>query len=252
MPFLENWLANSQRRGKNGEKKGRGPARSGTEKLNAEMAFYLRGLRRKGSPKYDRLMETLVNRQYDIQQEGEIEKLVNTISLLQKGGVLKGLKGLGNEDEWWKDLLKELAGSFGPAIAMQQQAQMVPAQMPQPEAQPQPQSTPSPAPAGQGEQEVYMSLASRYVVSQLDGKTPEEAAKWLLRQKFPGVKEFVAELVAVPDEELGPFLASKAQTVPELGGAVVWLLKRPDWTRLFAQNVRQMAAARNEASGGAA
>lgn len=194
----------------------RGPAKSAAEREKLAELRYLQELRRRDRAEYDRIMK----RRMGLDDEGdELDRFIAMQERLRRARVLKGLDS--GEGSWIRDALAGL-----PILLQALQAQAGPAAAAPAPAEPAPAALPAAHPPHPTE--AAMSLISRYLVGQLQMRTPEQAAAWLRTQTHPQAREFVARLAATPDEEVLLRLDELA-SVPDLHGLVAWLRARPDW-----------------------
>lgn len=157
-------------------------------------------------------------------------------------------------------LPKELREMIAPAVmglvsafAMPHMARLQSPQ-PQPVALPAPDITPAPAPVPAPassesaippipEGEIYVSFASRFIINSLDGKTPEDAAAWILQQSHPQIQEIVQQLPRVPDQHLPRFIDLMAEQAPDLLALAEWLKQRPAFLVALAAELRRRSGA---------
>lgn len=257
-------------------KRGRGPARTAEERLRTEQARYLRRLAVTNPALYDQIMA----RQIGVELEPERDRLdtvVTTIKQLREAGLLpKSAREIG-EQSW----VKEIAELVGVALSVyaQQQARLVmppapPWPTPASPAQGRPAAaaggdasaasaytgagsplggTPPnppgpPAAAAESSQEAQMHWVSSYIISQLENKSPAEAARWLLgaAARFPQAQGIVERLRSTGDEELLALLGELARERPEAAGLVAWLRSRPGWLVETIKAIRELAAGGGE------
>lgn len=101
---------------------------------------------------------------------------------------------------------------------------------PSPSAVP-PQAAPITAP---------LSMESRWLIGQMEGKTPEQRAAWLLSLDFPLAKELTGHLVTFTDDQLPQLWGAVVAANPHAAGFVAWIQAQPDYLATVAA-VRQSA-----------
>lgn len=106
---------------------------------------------------------------------------------------------------------------------------------PQQAAQPQPDpSQPQPATGG-----APVDFQSIYLISQLNGKSPEQAARWLAAQDRDEAKQIITAMIQTPDEHLGQLVLQIQNPLPQFGQ---WLAQRMPWFVEVARALRTMNA----------
>lgn len=228
----------------------RGPRvrKSAQEREKELQVRFLRDLRQYDPVKYHLIMSRRLG--YSDERPDEIEQLEKTVSRLKKMGVIKTPHDL-DDNSWIKDAVAGLGMFFTHMQQVDAQKAAMAAGMHHQYAPAPPALPPAPA-TGESEppQEAPVSLISRYVISQLDGKSPEEAAEWLMSQAHPQAQEFVKRLIATPNDQLFILLDAVRQNVPDLAALVAWLRQRPDWLVATVQAIRRASAKNPEATSG--
>ena len=87
-----------------------------------------------------------------------------------------------------------------------------------------------------------MSIISNFVISQLDGKQPDDAAQWLSTLPYPQATELISALQKTPNDQILAFLSELASKYPDFRGLVEWLRQRPDWTVQTIGALRRLAS----------
>jgi hypothetical protein len=113
-----------------------------------------------------------------------------------------------------------------------------------------------PAPQAQGEaqqqQEPQMSVISMWALSQLKGKTPEQAIAWFKSLNFPQLNNFLEQLRNTPNEGVPALMQNMVVQMPDLRGVFQWLQANPQWFFDLVQLVRGNSAAPTVSSNGKA
>lgn len=109
---------------------------------------------------------------------------------------------------------------------------------------------PAALPAGQSQMgEDDMSFVANYLIGQLKGKTPEQAAKWLLRRKETAAVELIIRLREEPVERLPELLSEMERRSPALAPFVAWLRTRSSWLLETVKLIKNPPAVRTESPG---
>ncbi len=202
-----------------GKRRYRGPGKTPAEREKLEGLRFLRELKENDPAQYNSLM--LKRLGLGEKQKDEFEALETMVSRLKRMGLIKSPNELGGDGSIIRDaiagmgMLLQMNGGLGqrPAAQAQQIAE------PEPQAQPQPQQ----------QQEGQVSLASMFVIGQLQSKSPEQAAAWLRAQPYPQAQQLVQMLRTTPDDQIPVLLGQITSYVPDLAGVVDWLRQRPEW-----------------------
>lgn len=231
-------------RGKAGAPTGNGKAPSGRRRRSDMTVEDMvddkvkRALARRASHENDDLMDLLLAKRLGIDSA-----YLGTEKSSEGSGLPKELK------EMIAPAVMGIVSAF--AMPHLNRGQLAPAQMP---ALPAPDITPAPAPAPPPppsepvippipEGEVYVSFASRFIINNLDGKTPEDAAGWILQQSHPQIQEIVQQLPRVPDQHLPRFVDLMAEQAPDLLGLAEWLKRQPAFLTGLAAELRRRSGA---------
>lgn len=198
----------------------------------------------------------VMNRRLGIRDEKQPDTLQTTLKTLKElkaGGLIDDPRDAGDDNGWLKDLAQGFGAVFGQMLATQQQAQ-APREVIRDEAPVDVTAVPSvsqipaavraqaPITARATEPEtapetVPMSLQSRFLVAQFNGKSPEQAAAWLNGQTDERILPLVQALRTVPEDELGAFVHELGVKNPPFAGFVAWLEERWTW---FLDAVREL------------
>jgi hypothetical protein len=195
-----------------------------------------------------------------------IDELANQIKRLQGLGIVNDVKAV--DEDRSSDWLK-VAAAYAPLVmAAFQQGQQRPApeqqlppgyvpttvtpvqqyQIAAPQPQPVQQPAPAPEPEVMTAEELEMlPMMSQLIIGQLKGKTPTEAAKWLLEHKHPDAKKMVLIILSATDEQIPDMLPRIGKTFPVLAGLAEWLERQPDWTLNVAREVRRQSGGGQQA-----
>lgn len=220
-------------------KRTRGPGRSVAERQKLEELRYLRELKRTNPALYNELMLKRLGLSAD--QKDELAQLQATIDRLKKMGLIKSANDLDDGKTWLKDALAGL----GILLQGMQAGQSLPPPIRTGETHDgagrgnpggEPHSTPPP----QGE-EAPMDMLTLYLNSQLGGKTPQEAARWLMAQQRAEAKALVAEIIRRPEGEAYGLLLQIATAQPELRGVGNWLRSQGEaWVTEVARELHRL------------
>lgn len=237
----------------------RGKSRPPDERLKALRVRYLQKLERENPALYHELMQQDLGIAAKTQQD-KLDEFVETLKKLKDAGVLpRDMKQIG-EGSNVKELAEIAMTVFG-AMAAQRAAAGpgYPTAYPPASAEPEPasptagqpstppfpptakQAPPSAGQAAKIDSEVPMSLISAAVISQLDGRSPEQAATWLLSQNHPQAKALVEALCRTPDDRLPELLNTISQQAPDFAGLIAWLRGRQSWLVDTVRAVRRQA-----------
>lgn len=229
----------------------RGRGRTSAERMAKLEASYLNTLRRERPEEFNKLMRRRVERQFGVEDEsGELGQLAKTLGQLKELGLLNGQLGGQGSESWIKDAVdgvrmllryQQPAPSEAPATNGVQYAE-APATIP---ALPEASSTSStsstvvaPPFVRPLRADVKVSVASAYLISQIDGKTPGDAAEWLVKQERPEARELVSRLCSTPDALHMALLDQVASEAPDVAGFIAWVKARPDVLAAVVQELR--------------
>lgn len=93
------------------------------------------------------------------------------------------------------------------------------------------------------------TLASQFLVEQLNNKTAKDAALWLQNERNSIATAFVAILVSTPDEHLGPLVTSMVGNNPALAGFAGWLTGRWPWFVEVVHELRALQTPKKDGTG---
>ncbi|MDA8186855.1 MAG: hypothetical protein M0T85_01770 [Dehalococcoidales bacterium] len=229
------------------KKRYRGPSRPAAEREKAEELRYMRELRGRDRMAYDEMMR----KRLGIANAGrdQIDELAETVTKLKKLGIIKGAGDIGEGSSLVRDIMGGLGllmqmggGGFPIQITTNSQPAAV-QEAPQPQPQAVEPARIAPPPAQDTNEEEKMSLMSTFAIGQLNGKTPEQAAQWLLSQPYPQARQLVQQILATPDEQIIPLLNAVASQYPDFAGLVNWLRSQPQWLMGVVRAVRQLSGA---------
>lgn len=190
--------------------------------------------------------------------KGQIEEIVEQLQILRKGGLIENPRNLGQGG----NVLVDVARAFGEGIGTILQAKMDPnAMLGHPTAQqeqprqvylPQPQREYAPQivqretsqatqQTGESKMDFVTQMKVAYLMGQLDARSPEDAAQWLLAQldQQPELKPFVGALCNTPDNELSAKAQELAAQYPQAAPVVNWLLSHEDKAKQIVWAMRQ-------------
>ena len=244
----------------------RGPSRSAEERRKAQELSFLKSLERDDPLAYRALMMKRLGIGQD--KKDEFEQLEATVKKLKAIGVIKSANDLAGGGA--SSLIQDAIAGLGMFMQMQGatrqpavEARVVdpPAatQLPllnaveyQPPAAaqvpPARQRQARPTRARQAPAAPEMTLVARIITRQLDGKSPDEAAAWLLAQTNPMAEDLVEQLAQTADEDLAALLEALASTSADAAGLVAWLLARPDWLLETVHAIREQIGAESPGS----
>ncbi len=221
----------------------RGPGKPAKERLERMRVRRLEELRRTDPERYSEIMDSelgLKGKKATIDHETVLAVKDYLHSL---GLKIVPAKGGGALDD---DSLMSIMRDFAPLIGMliPQQAQPVQTTATVQPA-PQPVAEQAQLPAPQPEQhEVQMSGLSKIIIGQLQNRTPEQAAEWLMAQ--PIARPVVDAIINSPDEQIPLVLDSIVQQQTDLAGAIEWLRRKPEFLMSMVRAVRYFASGNQE------
>ncbi len=224
-------------------KRVRGPQKTADERMKMEQVRFMKWLKTNDPNAYYGMM--LKKMGAVPEQRDQFEELEKMVTRLKKMGVIRGANDLDSPSSWIKDAVQGLALVF-PMMAQMQRQQPAPVQALAPQPAPQlqaPQQVQQVAPEPEPEeQEVAeeMSDTSKAIIAELEQKSPNQAAAWMVNQSDANVRALVQKLCSTPDEKIPAFLAALEGLAPDYAGAISWLRKRPDYLMQTIRLVRQM------------
>lgn len=239
-------------RGSKKQTKGRGPGRSPRERFEKLKLRRLEELKRTNPARYAEIIDAELG--IDARKQTlDIETVLAVKEYLNQMGLkIVPLKGGSSLDD---DSLTSIIRDFAPLVQaiLPQQQQIVqnpatvhPNEYQQPVAEePRPQL---PEPKPEPQHEVPMSALSKIVISNLQNRSPEQAAQWLMEQ--PIARPVVDAIINSSDEQVPMILDSIVQSQPDLAGAMQWLRRQPDYLMAMVRAVRHFAGG-NEGQGDA-
>jgi hypothetical protein len=156
------------------------------------------------------------------------EDVLRVVEYLRELGLEVRSKGGGRalDDAGLRGILREIADSKLGASLGEALAVMVAGKTPMLAAPPVPEPTP-PAPTETPAQEAAPVDPSLIIIQQLQNRSPDDAADWLLARREPQAKVLARTFANTPDEQLFELLDDYASQAP---GLVRWLRSRPEWT----------------------
>ncbi len=167
-------------------------------------------------------------------ERDRLEDWKATTDLLKEAGLLNNPReDLADDNGWVRDLLTTLPS----VIAAMRAGQAAPAPTPLPVTT---------APPTQS-LEASMSIISSYVIGQLNGKSPDEAARWLSTLPYSQAAELINAFRQVPDDQILVLLSDLAGKYPDFRGLVEWLRQRPEWLVQTIQALRRLSDRDEEA-----
>lgn len=97
-------------------------------------------------------------------------------------------------------------------------------------------------------------LKIAYLIGNLEGRSPEDAAQWLLAQADQNrdVMPFVVELCNTPDSELSSKVADLTQRYPQVAPMANWFLSHEDKAKQIIWAMRQQFPQSDESEAPAA
>lgn len=232
--------------------------RSVEEREREQNLRYLRRLEHKDPARYDAFMARrlgLVDQ--DVDGIGSLEVALEKLKRMRE--LVAGDDG----GSMIRDVIAGLAAAASPMLvgalqgrpAAPAQPVTEPAATPRPAPAEPPASSPPPAepppataapseaptPAAAPTERVTVgdiSPESAFLIQALSGKTPQQAADWLLKQRLPQLREAVQWLVETPDAQLLTRLDQLAEAAPMLKGFAAWIRPHEDWVIQTARIVR--------------
>lgn len=240
------------------KKKQRGPSRTPQERLKIQEARFLEHLQRTNPAKYEEMMYKRLGISTD-QQKDELAQLQGTVKKLRELGLIKSANDIDSgAGAWIKDAVAGLGillqAMQGQPQGQVQQTPALPIQyppqqplQPQPAFQP-PLPVPPAPPAGEIQPEEKVQMLDPTVMflrSQLDGKQPEEVARWLLAQQHELAQAIVAQLLQVPEGQAYGVLLSGAESQPAFRGVASWLRSKGEiWVASVARELHRLSDVR--------
>lgn len=165
-----------------------------------------------------------------------LTSFLETAEALRVGGILKNPEDLSDDKAWMKDLAKAVGPVIGGMFGQPPATSQHPPQVSQPQLE-------------QGGNN-RMSLISQFAINQLQGKSPEAAAQWLITLPYAQSQELVAILKRTPDVQIMSVLDTLAVNYPDFAGLVVWLHQRPEWMIAVVQAIRVQSSVEAKPVGG--
>lgn len=249
------------------KKKMRGPSRSPAERLKIQEARFLENLKTEDPAAYRAMMEKRLG--INLEPKDELAQMQETVKKLRALGLMKNANEVDSGASWIKDAVAGLPYLIPLITGQQQPSQAPPAahpQLPQP-AQPHAEPVYQPAPvqqpahpyspqppyhvaptppaAAHQQQEAALMMTDPTAIflrSQLDGRTPEEVARWLLAQEHELARTIVERMLAVPESQAYGVLVSGAESQPAFRGVAAWLRSRGElWVTSVARELRRIA-----------
>lgn len=204
---------------------------------------FLDQIERTNPAEYARIMSQACG----INQTDQLTQFQEYVEKLRAVGLIKDATDLSDGGS----LVREAVA--GLVMVLQMNAQSKLAQQPSPgssngptviEAQPTPASIPPPKPVEPASapstasqsywpsntQKQDVRPASRWLVSQLEPLTSEQAADWLLKNStIPQIEQIVEVLIRIPDSQLSSWVEQLGRDNPDLEGLTLWLAGRWPW-----------------------
>jgi len=246
MGLLTRFLGGKKKQKRNSTRQRRSP-----DELNALRRHnFMNGLRARDPELYNQIMldDIMGTRRRKEKEVDPIEQVVSTLHTLRAEGLIDDPRSAA-EDKWWKDALSSLAPGIGVALArtlMPALAGGAPVAQQQPMTVAEPPYQEPPRLDGPHAQHIGsppteeppVTFYSRMITMQLEPKTPEEAAEWLVQQ--PLAQEFVAMIMHTPDDHIPATLAEMSNQGPDYAATVWWLRGRPEWFMAVVRAVRAL------------
>jgi len=243
-------------------RKPRGKAKSADERYKIELTRYLRDIRNNPMLR-EKIMQKVIEKEFGIKSDddssNEITRLAKSLKNLREAGIPVDPSRAGKYD-WLENIFAPLGEGLGRAfVQMQQEQQLKQLQqmgqqhttIEQPLALQQPATPQRSQPTTQQppQEEENVSDVSEFLIGQLEGKPPEEAAHWLLTFPAPQAREFAQTLASTSDERLPELLSKLASNEPRLAGFIAWLRARPEWLVATVRAVRRQSGGQQAESG---
>lgn len=223
------------------------PGKSAAERKELRFERWLTKLERADPGEYNRVMQLrhgLVSAKSD---DSDLDRYLATAAKMRAAGFDGGTDGGGVMGEIAKavsqglalvpEFLSRRSGGVPRVQVVPHRPAEVPApagqiaaavEAPKPRPKKKPKTTAVAAAAEPAADAPPMTLQSRWVVAQLEGKSPEDAAVWLLGLPAAGTKDLVAAILATPDEGIPALLDEVAAANPDAAGLVAWLHAWPN------------------------
>lgn len=247
------------------EPRRRGPSKSGTDRLAAMDAAYLRWLKKNNSQRWAEYME---RRMAGYQPTNPLKEFIAMRKDLAAAGLIPKSEG-GDTLDRLIDKLPEIASAVAPAAAnvaaaragsarSQEGSVSPPAQIEAPKRRRRP---PEPEPVAEDEAaeesdsaeetsgaeeveqmkiEVPPQLIIATVKNALDKKTPEQAAAWIRAKarEYPAAADIVKLAKETTDDQVMGRLRTYGEAAPVFAPLMGWLIARGDWTIQVARQLR--------------
>lgn len=93
---------------------------------------------------------------------------------------------------------------------------------------------------------ISAQFACQYALSELKGKSPDQAARWILAQNHAAVKGMIELIRATPDAQLLAMFESQAAAHPDFAPLMDWLRAQGEWTIQVARLLRDAGKPRGK------
>lgn len=218
-----------------------GPRPPAKERAEREQLRYLNKLQKTDPDAYDAFMRRKLGipAVSSSQPIDRLRDFQETAEVLKEIGVLNNIReDLADDNESIVvEGIKQLPALIAALRGGQQMAN------PGTATQPPPEPTRQIAPPSEPHQEAQMSIISNYVIGQLDGKQPQDAAQWLTSLPYPQATELIKAFRETEDGQILVMLSELASKYPDFRGLVEWLRQRPQWTVETIQALRRLGPA---------
>lgn len=175
-------------------------------------------------------------------KKDDFEELERMVARLKRMGLIKNPNEMGGGGG---EILRDAVAGLGMFMQMQGRPIIVPQQQ-QIEAPPPQQQVPQAIPEraeSQPKEERKMGLIEGMIKKQLEDKTPEEAAKWLLAQTHPTAKDIARAFCDCENTGIPQLLDDLAQQAPDFAGLIAWLKSRDEWLLETVRHLRRLSPA---------
>ncbi len=215
------------------KKKGKGKAaKSVEERGKLQELRFLRKLQETDPDLYkDLMLQRLgVKPQKD---KDNLSIMVETVSKLKQAGIIVDPNA--SEGSEWKDILKSLGAGFGMAFMQSQmqgqqqpRVQEVVEEPPRRQYIPEPDSRAAIPESVGGTREEKVSFLVTMAKRELESRSPQAGAEWLMGLPIPQVKGLVSQIIGTPDTQLPVLMNNLANAYPDFAGLIDWLRQNPE------------------------
>ncbi len=223
-----------------------GPRPPAKERAEREQLRYLNKLQKSDPDAYDAFMRRKLGipAGSSNQPTDRLQEWKTTTEILKEVGLINNPReDLADDNE---SIIVEGIKQLPALIAALRGGQMA---SPGTVAQPAIEPTREIAAPAETHQEAQMSIISNFVITQLNGKQPEDAAQWLESLPYPQATELIKAFRETDDGQILVMLSELAAKYPDFRGLVEWLRQRPQWTISVVRELKNGAPVKESGHG---